>query len=104
MSLKAPRIVAVAALVALVLGGAGACSSGGDDTKSQFGAVDPVPASAAASPSASSTPAAPSASPSPSASAVEEEDIATAKVGDWFVNRGTNSEPDMRKVACAPGS
>jgi hypothetical protein len=102
MSLKAPRIVAVAALVALVLGGAGACSSGGDDTKSQFGAADPVPASAAASPSASSTPAAPSASPS--ASAVEEEDIATAKVGDWFVNRGTNSEPDMRKVACAPGS
>lgn len=32
------------------------------------------------------------------------EDARMAKIGDCLVNRGTEQQPDMRKVACAPGT
>lgn len=70
---------------------------------SQSVTISPEPSPSSSSPSPKPSRSARK-SPTPTRSPAPSGDVTTARVGDCFVDQGTPSRPDMRKVVCASGT
>jgi hypothetical protein len=99
-------VIGIIAMVVVLLCGGGALGAylltrdGGDPGTNVATDATTSPSPSAAEPTtARPTTAAPTRTTSE-----PSEDARTAKVGDCYVNRGSNDKPDMRKVTCASGT